>query len=373
MSENNNNERRFTLLSNEVKNSEEGGILVTGILHGAICKGDRFFIYHPQGKIVHATAEALYNADGEEIENALNSGAISIRIPELKEAGMLPRYTALTSIEPQAAGAVGTATENPQLLTFVRDITVYGGDKDFINIIIYLACHGRFVIPAMIEGPEPQPVNGRFALPPGSRMSFPMLTQKENPEARAFPIFTDMKELDRWKDLFNKDHPQRIVVLPFNEIVKASQGNDIIINAFSDAHMVLNKAMIQKIVSMKGFQDEFGSPADAKTADGGANIKITLASETEEVRCIKEAMIEYAMDLEYITRIDLCEKHPESGDASYLCIVDCPDSRKEEVFAGIREACLPKMEIIKNIDFMLYAGNKIVDKLGKAQTVVFVR
>lgn len=364
----NKQERFFTLLADTAVSAEDGkGIIISGMLHGALKKGDEMFIYHPAGKVLKATAETIFTENKETIDVAMNC-EVSVKVPEISDPKEVPHLTAICSVRPQTSGDVLSTLQNPQLVTFIRDIHKFQGQSDFMNILFFLTCHGRFIVPTVIDGPEPEAKDGKIVLPPGSKMSFPMLKNKD--DTVILPIFTDMAEFSKWKALFEKK-PPRTVVISFKEAVKISAGNGIAINPFGDSSLSLPKELIDNIVSSEGFKREF--EAGTATNTNGFNLRVRPVRANEETRLIKEAMIDYANDKENISRIDLLERYISENESGYLCVVDCPATDKEEIYKGLRLSLKGIIADDVKMDFMLYAGNEIIDKVGKANTVVYVK
>ena len=74
-----------------------------------------------------------------------------------------------------------------------------------------------------------------------------------------FTVFTDWLALANWKNLFDETHPPKAIIMRFPDVLNVSKDNGVIINAFGPTSIYLPNEVMQKITSLEGYKQEFGT------------------------------------------------------------------------------------------------------------------
>ena len=127
--------------------------------------------------------------------------------------------------------------------------------QNYINLLVYEICHAQFIIPTTVEVLEETGEDGRKK----TRVGIPAIAKKDDPSVRIFPLFTDVREMVRWRGL--AEGGQQLKVLPLNFKTAVSMMKNgysaIGMNSFSNSSLVLSKEMITSSVNSEGYRREF--------------------------------------------------------------------------------------------------------------------
>ena len=358
---------RFTLLVEEgFQLKDDLGVVVAGILYGTVHKGDAVYVIHPNGNIMESEVESIETGLGKGAEKAHNQN-VAIRLANIKDKNQLPKYTVLTGIKPQTNVDVNNPTENPQLLALTRDYPRLCKDLNYQNLFVYVACHAHYVVPASVENPAENNGDTKENDKKETLVRFPSLQNPNDKNTSVFPIFTDNVALSKWKNLFDENHPPRTMLLRFPDVVSISKGNAVVMNPFGPTPVLLDVATIQNIVNMDGYKAEFGPEAQKNAQNTPTpqenKMMVGVPKETEEIKKIKEAVIDYAKQVEAIKRIDFFVKIDNKNIKAYLCVMDCPQEQAAKISSEINGVAAPHFVDIKRMEFMLYGKSKMANDI----------
>ena len=367
--------RRFTLLVEDLSVlPEEQGIVVGGILYGSVQVGDEIFIIHPMGNILTSTVDGIEVGPGQ-TSNLAENQKITMLLKGIKDAVQIPKYTVLTSIKPQTTIDTRVAVENPQLLGMSMDYPRLCKDNAYINLLIYVLCHAHYVVPASVDK---EPVNngdGTANIQQDTRMRFPSLQNPADKSKNVFTIFTEWPSLANWKNLFDETHPPKSIIMRFPDVVAVSKGSGVVINAFGPTPVLLTEQMIEQIVGMEGYEQEFGgTPAETvkkMQMEQEAKVVVGVPKENDEIKLIKEALIAQAQKEAEIKRVDFLLKVDVQKERAYLCIVDCPEEQATRLFTGIHKAVAPYLNEVKRLEFLLYGKTKLANDVANEKSCIY--
>ncbi len=367
--------RRFTLLVEDLSVlPEQQGVVVGGILYGAVQKGDEIYVIHPMGNIVTSKVEGIEVGPGQTADSAENQ-KITILLRDIKTATQVPKYTVLTSIKPQTTVDTRVAVENPQLLAMSMDYPRLCKDNAYVNLLIYVLCHAHYVVPASVDK---EPVNngdGTANIQQDTRMRFPSLQNPADRSKNVFPIFTDWPALANWKNLFDETHPPKSIIMRFPDVVAVSKGSGVVINAFGPTPVLLSEQMIEQIVGMEGYKQEFGgTPAETvkkMQMEQEAKVVVGVPKENDEIKLIKEAMIALAQREKEIQRVDFLLKVDVQKERAYLCIVDCPEEQATKLFTALHKAVAPYLNEVKRLEFLLYGKTQLANDVANEKSCIY--
>lgn len=367
--------RRFTLLVEGISPlPQEQGVVVAGSLYGTLQKGDAIYMIHPMGNITTTRVEGIEVGQGQTADRAENQ-KITMLLKDVKNVNQVPKYTVLTSIKPQTTADVNTAVENPQLLGMSMDYPRLCKDNTYLNLLVYVICHAHYVVPVSVDKEPENNGDGAAVFRKETRMRFPSLQDPAEKSRNIFPVFTDWTALANWKNLFDEKHPPKSVIMRFPDVVSVCKGNGIVLNPFGPASILLSEKMIEQIVGMEGYKQEFGEkPAETVKKvhmEQEAKVVVGVPKEKDEIKMIKEAMIAQAKKEKEIQRVDFLLKVDMQKERAYLCIVDCPEEQAARLFTGLHKAAAPYFNEVKRLEFLLYGKTKLANDVVSEKSCIY--
>lgn len=365
-------DRRFTLLVEEVfQLDEENGVVVVGNLHGKIKKGDKIYVLFPNNRMMTSTVEELEIGPGRRVTEA-EDDKVAVQIFEIKKKEQMPKFTIITNIVPAPDAKDGKELENPLLLGMSMEYPKYGQELNYNNLLIYIMCHTRYVVPASINTDNAAP--GKVPM-----IQFPSLAEPNGSGRHALPVFTDWNALSRWEGLFDEKHPAQSVVMPFQDAVEVCKGRGIVINPFGPMVISLSAENIQQIINMENYKKEFGAGEAQKKpqkqeAPQQSQPQMMLGipkQDKPEVKAVTDAIVACAKQDEDIKRIDLLLKVDLQQKKSFVCIVDCSVDQTARIGETIRKAVEPNLKEVETIEFFLYGSAKFVNDMVSEHSVIY--
>lgn len=369
---------RFTLVVEDtVQLQNNNGITVVGFIHGEIKVTDVVYVLQASGKITLSTVEGIETEE----KNTLNTAKdqrVNIRLSQFKNKDDVSKLSVLTNIRPQTVVDISTAVQNPQLFGLLYEYPNMRNDPAYFNLLIFSLCHSNFLVPMFTEKEPISSDNGIAKFEKNTKIGFPSLKHPQNENITVFPMFTDWESLRRWKNIFDKNHMPKAMILTFPDAVEiAKTGGGIVVNPFGPMSLFLSSEMINKIKSIPGYRNDFvkkENKAQFKQMKVEKNTPIMIAvpGDTPELKLIKESIATYAKHCPDIKRVDLLLKaENDKTKLTYLCIVDCPNGKEPQIFEEIFNAVKAYMNNIKTMDFTTYEKSTFAHKYLDDKTKAF--
>jgi len=296
---------------------------------------------------------------------------IAIKIADIKRKEMVPPLTVVTNIVPNPDAKEGKELENPLLLGMTMEYPVRGQEPAYNNLLIFLMCHTRFVVPASITA-----VSEAKDAP--QQVRFPTLPDMNDTGRQLLPVFTDWQALSRWEGLFDEEHPEQSVIMTFPEAVAICKGEGIVINPFGPMTIVITAENIKQIVNLDSYKKEFGTekgkdaaPQNAQQPQMPGMLLGVPKPDNPEVKAVTDAMVAYAKQDADIKRIDLLLKTDVQKKRSFVCIVDCPQDQTARIADGILKATAYQRKEVQTIEFFLLGSAKFVDDMVSEKSVIY--
>lgn len=370
-------DRRFTLLVEDAfQLEEENGVVVVGNLHGKVKKGDKIYILFPNNRMMASAVEELEVGPGRRVEVA-EDDKVAIQIFDVKKKEHMPPFTIITNIVPNPDANEGKELENPLLLGMSMEYPKYGQQVAYNNLLIYIMCHTKYVVPASINADAAAP--GKAPV-----IQFPSLAEPNGSGRYALPVFTDWNALSRWEGLLDAERPVQLLVMSFQDAVEVCKGRGIVLNPFGPMVISLSSENIQQIVNMENYQKEFGNkqtqsaPAQAAAQQGKPQGQPQMMlgvpkPDKPEVKAVTDAIVACAQQQSDIKRIDLLLKVDLQQKKSFVCIVDCPAEQTGGIGEAIKKAVAPHLKEVETIEFFLYGSAKFVNDMVSDKSVIYQR
>lgn len=346
-------ERFFLVAENNECNEQNNTAVLRGSLFGGAKVGDEVFLYRNDGKVLPTkiiSIEALNGGIYEPVNEArAKSVVITIEI-DYKKTGFTsqdgaPKYSVLTSVKPPVADDKGRApVENPALLGLSLKHTVLRSDKDFTRAFLQNLVNGRFIVPAHTSdeaGPDGK-----------KKLQIMMLMDKEHPERKMFPLFTDVRTLALWKDILKQEKKPSIVALSFPEAVNFVMKDkfDIALNPMGPAPVFIPNKVVESVSE----QLKKGGNVKKEVITDGSKIMIGPPVEDAETMAVRSALVSYCQSNKSVKKAGLL-LIKRSSRVSWFVITDAPKGSEQEVFKGILDAVRPHLKKIGTVDFSLLA------------------
>ncbi len=251
--------RRFTLLVENAKQlAEPDGIMIAGMLYGNVKVGDEVYLLLPNHAMMMSKIDALEIAAGQNADSAENQKVV-LQFKEIKDINQVPRYTVITSIRPQDKPSTDTMIENPQLLGLSMDYPRLNKDPLYMNLLIFELCHAYFLVPARVSNNPVKNGDGTATFMQDTQIRFPGMPDPTDSNKSVFTIFTDWLALANWKNLFDETHPPKAIIMRFPDVINVCKDSGVIVNPFGPTSIYLPNEVMQKITSLEGYKQEFGT------------------------------------------------------------------------------------------------------------------
>ncbi|MBP3351742.1 MAG: SseB family protein [Lachnospiraceae bacterium] len=368
---------RFTLLVEDAfQLEEENGVVVVGNLHGKIKKGEKIYILFPNNRMMTSAVEELEIGPGRRVEEA-EDDRVAVQIFDVKKKEHMPPFTIITNIVPNPDAQDGKELENPLLLGMSMEYPKYGQQVAYNNLLIYIMCHTKYVVPASMNADAAAP--GKVPV-----IQFPSLAEPNGSGRYALPIFTDWNALSRWEGLMDAGRPVQLLVMPFQDAVEVCKGRGIVLNPFGPMVISLSSENIQQITNMENYKKEFGNrqvqskPAQEEVqqnkTQGQPQMMLGVPKpDKPEVKAVTDAIVACVKQEPDVKRIDLLLKVDLQQKKSFVCIVDCPAEKTAGIGEAIQKAVAPNLKEVENIEFFLYGSAKFVNDMVSENSVIYQR
>lgn len=368
--------RRFTLLVEDAfQLEEENGVVVVGNLHGKIKKGEKIYVLFPNNRMMTSTVEELEVGPGRRVTEA-EDDKVAIQIFDVKKKEHMPPFTIITNIVPNPDAQNGKELENPLLLGMSMEYPKYGQQVAYNNLLIYIMCHTKYVVPASINSDAAAP--GKAPV-----IQFPSLAEPNGSGRYALPVFTDWNALSRWEGLVDAERPVQLLIMSFRDAVEVCKGRGIVMNPFGPMVISLSTENIQQIINMENYKKEFGNRQKQSKPtqevpqgkpQGQPQMMLGVPKQDKpEVKAVTDAIVAYAQQETDIKRIDLLLKVDLQQKKSFVCIVDCPTDKTAEIGEAIQKAVKPHLKEVETIEFFLYGSAKFVNDMVSETSVIYQR
>jgi hypothetical protein len=266
-----NNDRRFFYMVEDcfaLKNGTQ--CVVVGTIHGNIRTEDAIYILSPhKGTTVTIVRglERYINGVPHTVTSAADQ-PVSLLL-DMKKEDIEP-YSVITSIRPQLKANVNEAVENPMVAGLLYETSRFGHKQEYFSWLIYYVAHGHYLMPVILSQQPTANGDGTATFEKDSSISFPSLSSPNDPHKIIFTAFTDWPELYKWTAApKNPDGKISTMIFRFPDIValmKNDSCDGFVINPFSDNRFWFDRALVEHIVGMEGYQKEFG---EGTAADPG--------------------------------------------------------------------------------------------------------
>lgn len=371
-------DRRFTIMvENAYQLEEDNGVVIVGNLHGKIKKGDKIYVLFPNNRMITSTAEEIEIGPGKRVTEAEDE-KVALQIYEIKKKEHMPPFTIITNIVPNPDAEKPREVENPMLLGMSMEYPKRGPEPAYNNILIFMLCHTRYVVPARLAFHEAAPGKA-------PDIQFPSLLDPSDTSRHVLPVFTDWNALSRWEGIFDEKHPEQAAILTFQEAVSVCQGKGIVINPFGPMVISVSAENIQQIINLETYKKEFGTgeAAQEKKPEPAQNVKQTAAEQkpqmmlgvpkpdNPEVKAVVDAIVAYAKTDAAINRIDLLLKVDLQQKKSFVCVIDCVKEQTARIGKAIENAAGPKLKEVEKLEFFLYGSAQFVNNMVSEKSIIY--
>lgn len=352
----------------------EGKAVVTGNIHGSITTQDQVYVLHPGRRVTIAKVELIRDEAGDMVYNAME-GKATITISLMGARVDVVKFAVLTTIKPQPIVDMSVPVQNPYLLALSYEFANYSNDLAFNNILVYELCHAHFVVP--FQTPEDAELleDGRVDVGNDKNVKYLSLHKPTDPNEKVYPVFTDLAELSKWKNVFTPGEKPKVMILSFPKAYSIAKAGHVGmgLNLFGQKPVMLPIEFLDKITQLEGYKREFGDKVEErmegqKLEEG--KLVVGIPPQTQEVKLMRDALVTIGCGRPEIKRIDLLVMMNSKKEKSYLVVVDCPKEVSREIFDMMDTVLMQYANELRVIDYvaMVDAGF-IANVLNKSNPV----
>lgn len=355
------------LIESVIMDHVEGKAIVSGNIHGSLTTHDQVYILHP-GRRVSIGKIELIRDDADDMVYNLSDGKATVTVSLMGARIEVQRFAVLTTIKPQPVVNLNEPVQNPYLLALSYEYKRFYKEQSFSNILVYELCHSHFVIPFQVAEDAEYTEDGRVDVGNEQNIKYLSIHKPDAAEERLFPVFTDLNALSKWTNVFKAGEKPKVLIIPFPKAYAITKGGHIgmVLNMHGPEPVMFPIEMLDRIVELEGYKREFGGAGD-QNPDGNrmegqkleeGKLVVGVPPQTQEVKLMREALVEIGRSREDIKRVDLLVKMDAKREKAYLVVVDCPRETSQEIFEMMDKALMQYANELKIIDFiaMLDAG-----------------
>ena len=342
------NQRFFLVNEGSECDEAKGTASLRGSLFGQVKTGDTAFLYRDDGKVLPTKVigvEVLNNSIYEPVGETRDKSVVLTIEVDYKKTGFTkenaaPKYAVLSSVNPPVADSKGNAPiENPALFALSLRYNSLKADKDYIRNFMQHTVNGRFVVPAHTSDEVGQ--DGK------KKIQIVMLMDKSHGDRKIFPLFTDIRTVMLWKDLFKSANKPALISMRFPEVVKfiEKEGFDAAINPMGPVPTFLPNKLLMQIASNLG-----NGPIKKEVITDGSKIMIGPVQDNPESDAVRQALIKHCEGVGQINKAGLLYIK-RNNRVSYFVIIDAPKEEAGTLFPGILAALKPHLNAVKTVDF----------------------
>lgn len=370
---------RFLFLVDSVAMDRvEGKAVVTGNIHGSITTKDQVYILHPGRKVSIGAVELIRDENGDMVYN-INEGKATITVSLMGARVEVQKFAVLTTIKPQPVVDMNVPVENPYLLALSYEYETFCSDLTYSNILVYELCHSHFVVPFQIaEGAELKE-DGRVDIGDDKNVKYLSIHKPGAPEEKIYPVFSDLRALSKWPNVFKAGEKPKVIILPFPKAYAIAKSGHIGmgLNLYGPKPVMFPIELLDSITKLEGYQREFGENV-AKRMEGQkleeGKLIVGIPPQTQEVKLMRDELVTIARTNPDIKRVDLLVKMDAKKEKSYLVVVDCPREKSTEIFDIMDQALVQYASELKLIDYIAMAdAGFIANVLNQSNPVYVVR
>lgn len=352
----------------------EGKAVVTGMIHGSITTQDQVYILHPGRRVTIGTIELIRDEAGDMVYNA-TEGKATITVSLMGARVEVVKFAVLTTIKPQPVVDMSIPVQNPYLLALSYEFDTYCNDLAFNNIFVYELCHSHLVVPFQTAEDAELLEDGRVDVGNDKNVKYLSIHKPTDPNEKVFPVFTDLAELSKWKNVFTPGEKPKIMILSFAKAYAITKGGHVGmgLNLFGAKPVMLPIEFLDKITQLEGYKREFGEKVEdrmegQKLEEG--KLVVGIPPQTQEVKLMRDALVTIGRCRNDIKRIDLLVMMNAKKEKSYLVVVDCPKEVSRDIFDLMDQELVQYANELKVIDYvaMVDAGF-IANVLNKSNPV----
>ena len=252
---------RYTMVAEQVLQFKSDEAVITGMLQGRVEKSYPVFVYFPGKPMAAAIVTRIETAPGVTGKFAENQHC-SLTIHNPQGLRDIDKYSVISDIRTPSKLNPKIPIENPYLLGLTNVYEANMKDNAFMGLFIFALTHSVFVVPVAVDdGSVHEDAQGHKSA--NIRLHF--IANKDHPENKTLPIFTDLASLVLWKGVVDPKNPPKTMVLRFQDAadIETRDFNGLALNAFGPKPLFISNKFIDKIRSLDAYVREFGKQGHA--------------------------------------------------------------------------------------------------------------
>ena len=252
---------RYTMVAEQVLQFKSDEAVITGMLQGRVEKSYPVFVYFPGKPMAAAMVTRIETAPGVTGKFAENQRC-SITIHNPQGLRDIDKFSVISDIRTPGRIDPKIPIENPYLLGLTGVYEANMKDNAFMGLFIFALTHSMFVVPVAVDdGSVHADAQGHKSA--NIRLHF--IANKDHPENKTLPIFTDLASLVLWKGVVDPKNPPKTMLLRFQDAADISTRdfNGLALNAFGPKPLFISNKFIDRIRGLDAYVKEFGKQGHA--------------------------------------------------------------------------------------------------------------
>lgn len=242
--------RSFIFVVEDIEEIEKSdAVALIGKTHGTMCVDDAIYIYNGKHKIQMSGIAGIQTSPGESVEE-VSDAAAAIKVNGIKKENLNP-FPVLSSIAPQIRIDENENLENPRLSGLLMERQNFRENEEFTEELAEELSESHFLMAIYFdaEGKQISGQPGKTVEVDDKIMSIPLMTAPEDDGKRIVPIFTNWDAIQRWREVYDEEKPQVMIVNLFDARTMAKgMDGEITVNPLSEEELRLPLEKLDKIL-----------------------------------------------------------------------------------------------------------------------------
>lgn len=246
-------ERKYIFLIEEVEEIDDSDALaLIGYVHGEIHVEDKIYVHKGEHKAQLAIVAGLQTSPGNSVDEAADA-RIGMKVNGLAK-NMLDPFSVVSSIPPNFKLDEKENIENPRLRGLLAERKRLKDTEFFCEELYAELDDSQFLMAIYFDSeyktseshPEEKVMVGN------EMMNMPLMSNPDDEGKKLVPIFTHWDAIERWKDVYDENKPQVMIVNLFDaRTIAGGLNGEIIVNPFSDDEIRLSEDVLKEVLQQK--------------------------------------------------------------------------------------------------------------------------
>ncbi len=243
---------RFHMLVEDVK--EDGK--VQGQLKGLLQKGEMVHLVGLGEHRVNLTIKKIF--ENNKVVRSARDCEVVVEFNGLPKNFVVEKYSVVTNIGRIVDNNKVINTENARVLAMIENYKRHVDEKEFISILVYDVCHGKYLLPTRIAPEENVTSDMMDVIHESKDVSFLSVSTNGHEDSPILPIFTDWNTLKQYSEVIT-DERALALKMTFPQCIQIARKHydGIVINPFGPTPYFFSNDYLTYVQSLEGYQEDF--------------------------------------------------------------------------------------------------------------------